>query len=151
MNACVESSKGVLLGPEQHPDQSCKQTRACPDASASASDLERSFVAEVYECQAVRYASCTFSVKPCKKSTSVLRRADTELGFAPTNSPVVIRVPATGAQEQQRQQLPQRVGAASTRHRVFSFAGGVHATNRGSRRRRHPTCSRTPTSTSTTA
>ena len=108
VNACVESSKGVLLGPEQHPDQSCKQTRACPDASASASDLERSFVAEVYECQAVRYASCTFSVKPCKKSTSVLRRADTELGFAPTNSPVVIRVPATGAQEQQRQQLPQR-------------------------------------------
>ena len=47
-------------------------------------------------------------MKPCKKSTSVLRRADTELGFAPTNSPVVIRVPATGAQEQQRQQLPQR-------------------------------------------
>ena len=109
VNACVESSKGVLLGPEQHPDQSCKQTRACPDASANASELERSFVAEVYECQAVRYASCSFSVNACKKSTMVLRRANTEIEFAATNGPVVIRVPATGAQEQQqRQQLPQR-------------------------------------------
>ncbi|CAL6352383.1 unnamed protein product [Bathycoccus prasinos] len=108
VNACVESSKGVLLGPEQHPDQSCKQTRACPDASANASELERSFVAEVYECQAVRYASCSFSVNACKKSTMVLRRANTEMEFAATNGPVVIRVPATGAQEQQRQQLPQR-------------------------------------------
>jgi len=109
VNACVESSKGVLLGPEQHPDQSCKQTRACPDASANASELERSFVAEVYECQAVRYASCSFSVNACKKSTMVLRRANTEMEFAATNAPVVIRVPATGAQEQQqRQQLPQR-------------------------------------------
>ena len=75
VNACVESSKGVLLGPEQHPDQSCKQTRACPDASASASDLERSFVAEVYECKAVLYARFTLSVNTCKKSTSLLRRA----------------------------------------------------------------------------
>ncbi|CAL6345020.1 unnamed protein product [Bathycoccus prasinos] len=109
VNACVESSEGVLLGPEQHPDQSCKQTRACPDASANASELERSFVAEVYECQAVRYASCSFSVNACKKSTMVLRRANTEIEFAATNGPVVIRVPATGAQEQQqRQQLPQR-------------------------------------------
>ncbi|CAL6350401.1 unnamed protein product [Bathycoccus prasinos] len=109
VNACVESSKGVLLGPEQHPDQSCKQTRACPDASANASELERSFVAEVYECQAVRYASCSFSVNACKKSTMVLRRANTEMEFAATNGPVVIRVPDMGAQEQQqRQQLPQR-------------------------------------------
>ena len=109
VNACVESSKGVLLGPEQHPDQSCKQTRACPDPSANASELERSFVAEVYECQAVRYASCSFSLKPCKKSTMVLRRANTEMEFAPTKAPVIIRVPATGAQEQPRvQQLPQR-------------------------------------------
>ena len=65
VNACVESSKGVLLGPEQHPDQSCKQTRACPDASASASDLERSFATPSVGVVA-RYASCTFSVKPCK-------------------------------------------------------------------------------------